>query len=238
MEDKMYEHSRFLLNRLDEQYNKINAKIAVYIAVNTVFLSILGFILKDGKIWTKLSSSNSSILDCFYACSAWICFIAIVLSALSLMVLIIAAIPYMPKVKRDEIANGNCKIAALAIELTSQPQEIEVLRSTLKRCLLNCKCNKNKERKVASMIYFKDISDKTKSFFNDYCSQFDKTYLLSRGSAGNYPDAIIADMISQIYLLACGLSHRNRLLNSAGILMILVVMFLALLLVLEILALS
>ena len=159
MEDKMYEHSRFLLNRLDEQYNKINAKIAVYIAVNTVFLSILGFILKDGKIWTKLSSSNSSILDCFYACSAWICIIAIVLSALSLMVLIIAAIPYMPKVKRDQIANGNCKIAALAIVLTSQPQENgskgEGLLSFLKRCLLNCKCRKNKERKVASMIYFK-----------------------------------------------------------------------------------
>lgn len=229
MEDKMYQHSKFLLDRLDAQYDKVNTKISLYIAINAAFLTILGLIIKDGQvlIGTEFPDHLPQFLQCIFDKSFWIFFIAIGFSALSIILLTIATLPYLPRQSTKKGEQGNCEIAKLAVHFIAKNDK--EVKEDIKAPKADD--SSNNKQKFLSLMYFKDIASQSEDFINKYCEAFGIDYIESRTKfADNLPNIVVADIVAQIFLLSKGLIRRNRMIRFVGLIMMLVILLVALLL--------
>lgn len=183
MKSRMYEHSMQLLKRLDDQYDKVNTKISLYIAVNTTFTAAAGVMFKEFEIQNNIIV-YSLIITAF-------------LSITSIILLIYAASPYLPKKKSKEKGDlPNCQISRKAIQIITESDT------------------------ESSLIYFKDIASQDNSFFNRYCELFNFGSTKKNTNCGNqFLDKVIPDILAQIYLLSQGLNKRNSCLKIVSIIM-------------------
>lgn len=224
MKSRMYEHSMQLLKRLDDQYDKVNTKISLYIAVNTAFLAGLGVIFKEYEIYkTQI---------------AYPLIISAILFVLSILLLIYAASPYLPKKKSYGGDIPQCSIAQRAVKITirsghilrvmycfkkqyikiMQPIVDNIKMASYKIQKFFYKQVKNKPK--PSLIYFYDIAGQKSDFFNKYCSLFGVDVVdINLDKNDKFLNNIISDIIAQIYLLSIGLKRRNHCLKFVSFIM-------------------
>lgn len=112
MNDKMYEHSKFILDRLDRQYDKVNMKINLYIAINAVIITILTFLIKY----------TDPPIELWWLCIPYyIIFIfTITLTIWTITLLIHTAAPYLPD-KSEKKGDGKEEgIPKIAIDILTE----------------------------------------------------------------------------------------------------------------------